>query len=272
VLGCKSEKEPQPLRDLAAFAAGIADLTCQSLAACCERENVAFDATQCREKIIAELPGQLKADAPGGKYDPKLAAACLAEAKPRTTCGEIDDSGGKLKTCEYVLHGTLAPGARCDTSSECQVGPGQSVICTEEGGEDEEDAVCVVFTLGPAQRGKLGDACSTTCEGDCFLLSSPNPARFTLPANVGCYRNDGLHCNGEGTCAELAPLGEECIYDSDCVEDAFCGGGSTPGVCTALFENGEDCFAAPIGCKSGHCDEETWQCSDPVFATSECMD
>jgi hypothetical protein len=273
VLGCKSEKEPQQLADMAAFAAAAAQLTCQSLGACCDREGVAFDATQCRERIVAELPGSLEAESPGGTYDPKLAAACLAEAKPRTTCGEIDDSGGTLEACEHVLHGTLAPGARCETSSECEVGPGQSVSCTSDGGDDDGDAVCVVFTHGTAQRGKLGDDCRRTCDGDCFLSSSPNPARFTLHGgNVGCYRDDGLRCVGEGRCAALADLGEECTLDDECVEGAFCGGGSVPGVCTALFENGADCFAAPIGCQSGHCDEETWQCSEPVFATSECTD
>ncbi len=131
-------------------------------------------------KLRQHVPGSLEPESPEGTYDPKLAAACLAEAKPRTTCGEIDDSGATLEAYEHVLHGTLAPGARCETSSECDVGPGQSVSCTSDGGEDETDAVCVVFTHGPAQRGKLGDDCRRTCDGDCLLSSSPNPARFTL--------------------------------------------------------------------------------------------
>jgi hypothetical protein len=273
VLGCKSEEEPPQLADMEAFVAALADLTCQSVDACCEREGVDFDATKCRERIIATLPGKLEADSPSATYDPKLAAACLAATKQRTTCGEVDDSRGTLEACRHVLHGALAPGARCEISDECQVGAGQSVQCASDGDDDGDDAVCVVFTHGPAQRGKLGDDCRTTCDGDCFVSSSPNRARFTLQGgNVGCYRDDGLRCVGEGRCAELAKLGEECILDQECVEGAFCGGGSVPGVCTALFENGADCFAAPIGCKSGYCDEETWQCSEPVFATSECTD
>ena len=44
-------------------------------------------------KLRQHVPGSLEPESPEGTYDPKLAAACLAEAKPRTTCGEIDDSG-----------------------------------------------------------------------------------------------------------------------------------------------------------------------------------
>lgn len=91
-------------------------MICQSMGACCKREGVAFDATQCRERLIAELPRHLEAESPSGTYDPKLAAACLAEAKPRTTCGEVDDGSGTLEACRHVLHGTLAPGARCETT------------------------------------------------------------------------------------------------------------------------------------------------------------
>jgi hypothetical protein len=281
VLGCKSQKDSPELADMAAFAAAMADLTCQSRAACCEREAVAFDATECRERVIAELPAALEAESPSATYDPKLAAACLAAATARTTCGEFDDSGGTMEACEHVLHGRLAPGAPCTTSDECQVGPGQTVSCTSDGGEDDEDVVCVVFSHGPAQRGELGDDCRTTCDGDCFVSSSPNPARIALRGgNVGCYRDDGLRCaavesaEGEAVerCSALVKLGDECVFDAECVEGAFCGGSSVPGVCTALFENEADCFAAPIGCKSGYCDEETWRCREPVFASGECTD
>ena len=279
--GCKSRQESPQLSDLVSFAAAIADLTCQSRAACCERADIAFDATECREEVIAELPAALEKDSPNGTYDPKLAEACLTAVKLRTTCGDVDDSGGAIEACEHVLHGKLAPGAPCQTTDECNVGAGQNVWCTSDGGENEEDRVCVVSKHEPAQHGELGDECRRTCDGDCFVSWSPKPARFTVHGgNVGCYRADGLRCavvesdDGEAVerCIELVELGEECFSDPDCVEGAFCGGGSVPAVCTPLFENGADCFADPIGCRSGYCDEETWQCGEPVFAASECTD
>lgn len=280
-LGCNSQKEPPPLPDRLAFASAVAELTCQSRAACCERENVAFDATECQERVVADLLPSLEAESPSATYDPKLAAACLTAATSRVTCGEVDDDGGTMEACERIVHGKLAPGAPCETPDECDVEPGQSVSCTSDGGEDEADTVCVVFIHGPAERGALGDDCRKTCDGDCFVSSSPNPPDFAVHGgNVGCYRDDGLRCavvespEGEAVarCSDLVELGEECFFDADCVEGAFCGGGSVPGVCTALFENEADCFAAPTACRSGYCDEETWQCGEPVFAASECTD
>lgn len=252
------------------LAAKLAQLSCGSRAPCCEEQGFAFDEAQCSKNYGAFLleRGWKEGETAGGTFDAVQANDCLAQYEALQTCGNVEDTGGALEACDYAIHGDVAPGEPCESHLQCAVGRGQTASCGEDG-------VCVVFTLQQATHGRSGDTCRTTCARDeCLVEGRPTPSDPEAEGlDVGCYRSDGVYCRFNGVCEPLAELGEPCDGHESCVDGAYCPPATLNGsVCTEKLEDGADCSANPSACRSGYCDEATWQCRAPALPAEECSD
>jgi hypothetical protein len=241
---------------------------CASLGDCCSEQNVSFDREICEKEAALQFTDGILDDrqAPDTQYDAAIGAECLRAIKALVVCGQLDDSGGVLAACDSVLHGDAAPGDACESGDQCQVGPGQSASCVDQGR-------CVVFTRRSAPRGKLGDACSTTCDSrECIIDTDPEPAlEGTVSSGATCFLEDGFYCDSE--CKRLPKLGDACSLSGDfCVADAYCStGGELTGTCARRLDNGADCSQHPDACASHYCDESSFTCAEPPgLSEAEC--
>lgn len=218
----------------------VAALQCESLSACCSQQGFAFDTAGCKslitEQVQEELDDELR---PSVAYDAEAAGECLASV--RVACGDF--VGDNSSACGRILVGSLSPGEACISSTQCRPPEQGSAYC---------DGVCVAS--GPAPHGKLGQACSFTCQGDDGECSD-SPSVGGAPPLVACYTREGFYCAFGGgaelpdNCQPLVPVGQPCSGTDLCAEDAFC---ATGGLCTLLFADGAACDVQEQ-CQSGTC-------------------
>ncbi len=259
VVGCgKSDgsAEPIPQTDLPKR---VANLLCDSLAACCKSNGHAIDTAGCKTAYTAELERDLADDDERRvRYDAQAAGDCLAAVSSKIQCGRVDDDDAPA--CERIFVGSVALGQPCNDSRECAPLAGRSVYCQSDDGLSP--SVCTASSTSSAPRGKAGDACGITCsEGDnCSVgddapvpLPGPGGVPAPQPNPVGCYRDDGLFCK-VGRCAPLLAPGEACDSYDACGGTAFCD--FSTGQCTAPRPNGSPCESSNE-CQSDKCDEVT---------------
>jgi hypothetical protein len=267
-VGCSSsESDPEPTATLEELATSVARVMCASLGGCCTEQGVSFDRETCETEATSRFTEAILDDreAPDTRYDAAIGAECLQAITSLVVCGQLDDGGGVLEACDRILHGDVAPGDACESRDQCQVGPGQSASCVDQGR-------CVVYTQRSPIRGKLGDACHGTCHSsECTVDTDPQPAlEGTIAPGAICFLEDGLYCDTE--CKPRPKLGEACSGMEVCVADTYClTQGALTGTCVRRLNNGADCSSHPGGCASHYCDESNFTCAElPGLSETEC--
>jgi hypothetical protein len=268
-VGCGRAEEEGPT-SVEDFAGAVAQTFCDSLGECCEQANESFDGAACRGEAQATLLAILTQNEKMA-FDKAAARACLDQLKRSAVCGEADDTDDALSACEEVLVGTVPVGGSCGESDECQPDGSSQVGCELD--EDASNGVCTVRETVPVTRGRLGEACDITCDGDeCSVDAAPGlggePADY-----VACFVKDGLHCPfaPEATCQPLAAVGKPCDDSDSCVRGAYCD--FTNQLCAKPQANGARCDERR-DCVSRHCDytdgENAGTCAEPTVSASEC--
>jgi hypothetical protein len=253
----------------------VADIVCEGRGQCCRNGGVSFDVEYCKQSLAAELEDDLMDQGVNVVYDPEAAGECLEVAAAKAECGRLEDDDA-APACERVFQGTLALGAACSSSRECRAAEGQSVTCSSPDGVAPE--VCRLLKTSSA-RGKLGDACNTTCSSNsCDGVAVPEPAPAPGAPSVEptpllvCYRVDGLYCDFDsGACAKLVPQGGACSSYDACAEGSFCD--FSTHTCSTPRSDGSACNG-DYECRSGNChygaDGSSYCVAKGTLSTDEC--
>lgn len=186
--------------------------------------------------------------------DPEALARCLAAYSGPDQCNMIV----VWAACRDVLVGTRALDETCRQGSDCDPASGETTCLILDGSDPNPLGTCIA-----APRGKVGEACVSTCTAGESCSSTTYGVGDTYSL---CFEDDGLYCAYVGpgyVCQELVPLGDECPgTGQECGSDALC-----EITCQSLGKAGESCVP---GCRSelqcgtdGKCFEPTW--ADPDF-------
>ena len=203
---------------------------CGNLESCCQDSGYAFDENWCRSSFTSALQAELpRSDQHAVVFDEKAAGRCVEAAMRQSlTCGVEDNVD---EACESVYKGTSAAGDACEFHLECDAPPGGGASCRNM----DSDGVGVCEIL---YRGKEGDPCRMTVEGDESTASS------SMQGTAICYKEDGLYCSEETGCSAVNQIGRSCDYDT-CAIGAYCDSGA----CEARKGVGEAC-------------SDSWACVD----------
>jgi hypothetical protein len=237
------------------FASEYPKKACRALSLCCAARNIAYEPATCQLFMGASQPE-------GSTYDAAAAGNCLAELDAIQTCDMSEPASASSCDAVYTTgaSGTLAPGEACTQDSECIAPAGGSAEC------DFFDEVCTTKV-----RGKQGDLCTHSCEemGTTGYMCFGSGSSASEYEDVHCFREDGLHCSGEGLCAPLAALGEDCNSDLSCGDGLVCKGS----VCSMPTALGESCSTIGNECgDSAYCAEDTKVCVQKKPVGETCSD
>jgi hypothetical protein len=234
------------------FASRYAEIQCGSLSGCCQAAHFTFDSKSCRSRQTAKIQKDIDEQSKlAVVYDADAAGQCLSALKDAVYCGMPSE---KPEVCKRIFSGTLAMGESCHTVDEC-IPPGH---CQADASGTR---VCQPDSAPAIAHGREGDSCETDClePGDCIV---PPDTDVTAPDFIGCYRSDGLYCNG--TCRRILAVGDACDRDDLCQPGLFCDrmAGVLPdaGHCTAPYPAGARC-QSDDQCQT-YCDGEV--CGQPV--------
>ena len=230
--GGQSQGGPVPQDQLGAR---VAAALCAGLEACCQSRVWAFNAAHCEaaaRQSAALFVGHSGTCPPETTYDAEAAGECVQQMQSIiASCGDLGTFPPAI--CDLLCKATQSIGGSCQSNTACvQPATGQA-FCDFSTGQ----GVC---TLVP--RGKLGDACTLTCESEsCGAPTTPT-----------CYRDDGLYCAGDSTCHQLVPIGGGCPSGSgvECGDGLSCAGGFTCQPPPPLPPIGADC-AESLLCDTG---------------------
>lgn len=180
----------------------------------------AFDAARCR----------------GATYNTTGVADCIATTQAYSASCPMYYSGGlgwayelSKMACARVFDGTQQPGEPCDSNFDCAQIEGSMTTCVFHDGISE-----CVRTLYGAQ----GASCDP----------------FARPIETDCNEYEGLDCSG-GQCVALGQFGDACVYDGDCVREAYCESASCQPR-KALGEACDDNCEYGLKCVNGICGGE----------------
>jgi len=243
------------------------------------------DMDTCVTSLVA-ISCRFRLNAPGTGDTLATIAACSA-ARRAASCPELFEN--EVVAC-LPQRGTLANGAKCATSSQCQsqyctiafgsecgtcmptVAAGSK--CTGAVGECAGSLQCVDGVCGT--HPKLGEACSN--EGCRFGLVCPS-GRCVMPANagescasVGCSILQDLVCRSD-ICErwQYVNSGERCDVQAGprCGRASFCKEkpGSTSGICIPPATEGQACdeFNGPDCVPWMHCRTGVCRVPDPTL-------
>lgn len=214
----------------------FASARCARLAACSNGRQVTVffgDLATCEGRTKLGCLASL--DAPGTGRTPESTEACVA-ALPSESCADFFDNA-PVMACQPE-HGSLANGAGCGFSAQCE-----SAFCNVAKG-----AICGVCAAPPA----AGAPC--TQDNDC---------------------QDGQVCPKSGICTTPSALGAPCGKDMPCAAGLSCLGASAmaAGSCvTAATSVGAACDpkkASAPGCERRFglfCDPSTMACASITYA------
>lgn len=227
---------------------------CRVLEVCCGEAAHSFDAADCHQGAEADIKTTFaRIDPDKTAYDSQAAGDCLAPYRSIGSCDQAPDFED-VPACERLFVGLLSPGQPCADDDECKAGPGESANCY---GSADGTSVCRVSKRVTQARGKLGSACSETCDGaSCdHLVSMPLPGEPAPEPSAGdsvaCFRSDNLYCAFDtGTCETPSAIGEPCFGDRSCAGSAFCSVDTM--ICTAARALGEVCQSVSE-CGSADC-------------------
>jgi hypothetical protein len=212
----------------------FAEVTCNGIAACCERQGMPADEAACRlnYRLLAD-----EAEMPDPNlttYDPVAAGQCLEAFRVAlASCEGLFGFEEEPEACDRVWTGSLPLGAACQGEEECAPNAQGDVTC------DFDVGICVLEV-----RGAAGDGCHQTCARENGYPSCYGWALSTADLDdsntvTSCWTEDGLYCAADGTCQALLEIGDPCGMDGFCVEGAVCDDFS--GVCEVLPGVGESC-------------------------------
>jgi hypothetical protein len=262
---CTTANPPDPERTLReisleeadAVAEEVALAYCEQVLGCCPLEDD-FQRRSCLSLLSGSL--DFDTDHPTVLIDDAAKERCI-EGAASMTC----ERGLMMGDCGRFpfLMGTADVGEACEWNQDCMAGAGGEADCV--------DGVCY-----QRPRGRLGDACSKSCELTRGKRSCYAPPGASTDFRAAfCYHNDGLYCAdcagcqpllglGEpctgfhscegnllcnnGVCSEPSPLGSSCSLN-DCSREHFC-----RDVCTAPLETGESCESNE-DCRTGECSD-----------------
>jgi hypothetical protein len=251
----------------------VAEAYCAEVAKCCAQVHQSSDGQMCRLMLGS------------GSHSKAADDACLSEIRNQSAAGTFCSSTrDTLSACESLFEntspGNKKPGEVCDYDSDCAPSNEGQVACAAQYDDAKEDWIsqCQLRL-----RGKAGDSCLGTQDGDRFLSLTTNATAGIPASGYVCDTADGLRCL-TGTCVALATVGQSCSYSIDCVPTAYCGpvGGCVPRVDAGGTCTGDQCVAgyycpdaAPRLCKqqwpnfascstntmcsSGNCEDEICQ-------------
>lgn len=219
----------------------FADEYCGEVAKCCKKFAMG-DGGMCR--TLFGMPGAEDA------YDKSAGNACLAETRALVAAGTFCSPPENASSpCESVFEdrggGKQQPGQTCDFDSDCAPASAGTVACASTYDGSDWTSKCQVRL-----RGKAGDPCLGTQDGDLFSSIGSATSGDIAPQGYVCHTADGLECTS-GTCASLATVGGTCSYSDDCVRDAFCEG--TNRQCVARVAAGAACTGGDdVECVDGY--------------------
>ncbi len=217
----------------------FADAYCGEVAKCCKQLELG-NGGMCR--ALYDIPGAESA------YNKSAGQACLAEMRALVAAGTFcDPPSNPSSPCESVFEsdsGKRRPGETCDFDSDCAPASDGEVACASAYDGDERISKCQVRL-----RGKVGDACVGTRDGD-TLWTAGSGVDDVEPRAYVCDTADGVECS-TGTCVALAAVGQTCSFSDECVRDAFCD--DTRQECTARLASSAPCTGADaMECVAGH--------------------
>jgi hypothetical protein len=263
----------------------LGTLVCDGLAGCCASTGHAFNQQICRSEPARYLPVGLKAFVPTDTavFDPEQAELCLAAY--RAVLEVCSDSKLMIEAdhvCHGVFRGTVPHGGVCTWSGDCAEGPWDTAGCLRFSGASV--ATCVGTGPRIPGAGALGEPCA----GNCTRPEAPLPncaMRDDAPPELrGCYREDGLYC--DGVCKALPGPDDACSDTFWCQGDFYCGPESVcipfagEGPCDGEWVCSQRCTvfecvpSIPLGdrcapteyCQSGYCTVagrcELWNIAD----------
>lgn len=196
-------------------------LVCRGLETCCQEAGLGYNGALCQALTTPSPVSNVV-------FDRDAAQRCITALEQPPDC-----SGATVPECDRVYVGMLAPGDACSVDAECTAPEGATANC---------DGTCTIQS-----RGTAGQACSASCEsfaGSGWVCSGGGLDDIE---EVQCWRDDGLVCS-EGTCTALGGPGDECSFDDECRDDAYCDGAA----CQARVEAGAACA------QSGECATGTY--------------
>ncbi|MEO8212484.1 MAG: hypothetical protein ABI560_04800 [Myxococcales bacterium] len=205
------------------------------------------DQASCEETVLTSP--QLVADVKAGKviYDGQAAAACL-DLYRVLGCNVSDAASiqsSQVQSCREMFKGTVATGAACLTSEQCQ-----SQDC------DKSDCPST--------------AC---CAGACVARISEGG----VCAGFGAYCADDLVCRVSGTdnagiCTALIAGGQPCTSRDSCVPGRVCNvvKGTNAGTCGVLPSRGQECPGMACDSVADFCDPASKTCVGRVPVGGDC--
>jgi hypothetical protein len=172
--------------------------------------------------------------------DQNALAACVAAYN--TAAGTCTIAAVNA-ACKGVFSGTQTEGQPCGGTTrfgayECKPVNGTATCHRQQSGSDAPGECMGI------PRGKVGDACSTTCLKDerCIVDMIGESAPFPVP----CFEEDGLYCSiaaNPAICKPILHLGDACTWDMNpCGRGNFCGWQSD--TCQVASKLGESCVNA----------------------------
>jgi hypothetical protein len=238
----------------------FADSYCAEVAKCCSQATLPGDGEVCHELMDLLAVGQ--------SYNSQTGDACLAEVRSQVSADTFC-TGLSLSlstTCDAVFGSyNKKPGEGCTLPSDCAPSSSGQVTCASLNVGDNVISKCVVQIPGNA-----GDTpCIGTQEGSVFLSYVPSIPTDVLSQGYICNIADGMTCR-DGTCVAPAPVGENCLFSTDCVRTAYCN--DPQYLCTPKINAGGDCTGiADLECvDSAYCDTDTLQCRAKLANGATC--
>jgi hypothetical protein len=220
------------------FLAQFPTLACRGLETCCQEAGLGYNGTVC-QALTAPAP------VANAVFDLDAARRCIAALERPYDC-----SGATTPECDRVYMGMLAPGDVCSVDAECMAPEGGTATC---------DGTCTIQS-----RGTAGEACSASCEsfaGSGWICTGGG---LDEVEEVQCWRDDGLICR-EGMCTALGGPGDECFFDDECRDDAYCDGTA----CQTRVEAGAACTTSSECATSTYCAET---CTPQLGEGEACSD
>jgi hypothetical protein len=236
---------------------------CSLVQPCCAAAGLSTAGTQCQ--ALAGAAGATES------YNAANGQACItgmqAESGSATFCTTLGNDIPACNTAFTATSGSKPGGAACTEDSDCAQAPGGGATCFDDFAFDDggttQTETCIQTMVGQAGDGPCVGTVEASATQYTWSGSGAPPA-----SGYTCDTASGLTCDGNTQkCVALAPVGQACQSDSDCVAGAYCGFGSSGSQCATRLADGASCVDSPTGCiTTSYCDSTSSTCK-PLLAT-----